>query len=60
MIDSLHATEPTDSSQPVLVAGEPEDMIEAERETAGIPVPPGLCGRIKEITDDTGADFLLT
>jgi len=60
LIDDLHATAPVDPEQPVMVAGEPEDKIEAEREVAGIPVPPGLRDRIKEIADETGADFLLT
>lgn len=60
LIDDLHATTPVDADQPVMIAGEPEDKIEAEREIAGIPVPPGLCGRIKEIADETGADYLLT
>ena len=60
LIDDLHATTPVDPTQPVMVAGEPEDKIEAERETAGIPVPPGLRDRIKEIAEETGADFLLT
>ena len=59
LIDDLHATAPTDPAQPVMVAGEPEDSIEAERETAGIPIPPGLRDRIREIAEETGAPFLL-
>ena len=60
LIDDLHATAPVDADQSVLVAGEPEDMIEAEREKIGIPVPPGLRAKIREIAEETGAAFLLT
>ena len=45
--------------QRVMVAGEPEDQIEAEREKTGIPVPPGLRDRIREVAEEAGAAFLL-
>ena len=35
LIDALHATKPVDPKQPVLVAGEPENMMRAEREKIG-------------------------
>jgi len=60
MIDDLHATIPVDPNQPVLVAGEPEDIIRAEREKSGIPIPPGLRGKIEEVCRDSNAEFLLT
>ncbi len=59
LIDDLHATEPVDPTQRVMVAGEPEDQIEAEREKTGIPVPPGLRDRIREVAEEAGAAFLL-
>ncbi|MEQ8196236.1 MAG: Ldh family oxidoreductase [Rhodospirillales bacterium] len=59
MIDDQHATIPVDPAQPVLIAGEPEDMIRAEREQSGIPVPPGLRGRIEEICRESNTEFVL-
>jgi len=59
LIDDLHATTPVDPAQPVMVAGEPEDRISTERETAGIPIPPGLRESIRELASETGAAFLL-
>lgn len=59
LIDHLHATEPVDPAQPVMVAGEPENKIRAEREQTGIPIPPGLRGRIQQVAEDAGAEFLL-
>jgi len=59
LIDSLHATEPADPAQPVLVAGDPQRRIAAEREKAGIPIPPGLRQSIAKLAEETGAAFLL-
>ena len=59
LIDSLHATDPADPAQPVMVAGEPQLRIAAEREKSGIPIPPGLRERIAELAEETGAAFLL-
>jgi len=59
LIDSLHATEPADPAQPVLVAGDPQRRIAAEREKAGIPIPPGLRQSIAKLAEETGATFLL-
>ena len=59
LIDALHATKPVDPNQPVLVAGEPENMIRAEREKTGIPVPPGLRGKIRDIAKNSNAEFFL-
>jgi LDH2 family malate/lactate/ureidoglycolate dehydrogenase len=60
LIDELHATTPIDPAQPVLVAGEPENMIEEERARTGVPIPPGLRDRLQELAAKTGAAFLLT
>jgi LDH2 family malate/lactate/ureidoglycolate dehydrogenase len=59
LIDDLHATRPIDPKQPVMVAGEPEDKIGAERGKNGIPIPPGLRDSIRKLTAETGAAFLL-
>ena len=59
LIDDLHATEPVDPRQPVMVAGEPEDKISAERQASGIPIPPGLRETIRKLSAETGAAFLL-
>lgn len=59
LIDSLHATQPADPAEPVMVAGEPQTKIAAEREKSGIPIPPGLRQRIGELAGETGAAFLL-
>jgi LDH2 family malate/lactate/ureidoglycolate dehydrogenase len=59
LIDDLHATKAVDAKQPVMVAGEPEDRIGAERERNGIPIPPGLRETIRKLTAETGAAFLL-
>lgn len=59
LIDDLHATAPVDPSQPVMVAGEPESTIRAERRLTGIPVPPGLRAKIREIASRWQTTFLL-
>ena len=59
LIDSLHDTRPVNSDQPVLVAGDPETATMARRLEEGIPVPPGLRQRIKEIARDSNAPYLL-
>lgn len=59
LIDDLHATTPVDPAQPVMVAGEPEDKVGAERQENGIPIPPGLRDTIRKLTAETGAAFLL-
>jgi LDH2 family malate/lactate/ureidoglycolate dehydrogenase len=59
LIDYLHATRPTDPDQPVMVAGEPENKVRAQRQETGIPIPPGLRGQIKEIARQSNAAFVL-
>jgi LDH2 family malate/lactate/ureidoglycolate dehydrogenase len=59
LIDDLHATAPVDPGRPVLVAGEREDAIRRERAVTGVPVPPGLREKIREIASRAGATFLL-
>jgi LDH2 family malate/lactate/ureidoglycolate dehydrogenase len=58
-IDVLHATPPVDPALPVLVPGDPEALCRAERLRDGIPVPPALAARIREVCAGCGAPFLL-
>ena len=48
-----------DPKQPVMVAGEPENIIRAERAKTGIPVPPGLRGKIRDVAKNSNAEFFL-
>ncbi|OWU85625.1 lactate dehydrogenase [Oceanicola sp. 22II-s10i] len=57
--DALRATPPVDSAQPVMVAGDPERKHAAERGANGIPVAPGLKAKLKEIAEESGAEWLL-
>jgi LDH2 family malate/lactate/ureidoglycolate dehydrogenase len=59
VIDVLHATPPADPSLPVLVAGEPEDMMRAKRLAEGVPVPATLDALIRGICERSGAPYLL-
>ena len=58
MIDDLHASTPIDPDQPVLVAGEPEDIMRDERTQTGIPVPSGLRSAIEDVCRESNAEFL--
>ncbi len=60
LIDHLHAARPVDPENPVMVAGEPEEQTIALRMEKGIPVPPGLLGKVQEIAKGCNAPFLLT
>jgi LDH2 family malate/lactate/ureidoglycolate dehydrogenase len=59
LINDLHDSKPTDPNQPVMVAGEPEDQTIALRLKTGIPIPPGLRGKIQEIAKGCNAPYLL-
>jgi LDH2 family malate/lactate/ureidoglycolate dehydrogenase len=59
VIDVLHASPASDAREPVLVAGEPEEIARKERLRDGIPVPSSLADRIREICERCGAPFLL-
>jgi LDH2 family malate/lactate/ureidoglycolate dehydrogenase len=58
-IDVLHATPSADPDLPVLVAGEPEDAMHADRSAHGVPVPDSLDKLIHEICERSGAAYLL-
>lgn len=58
-LDVLHATPPADPAEPVLVPGEPEDLMRAKRLAEGVPVPDSLDALIRGICDRSGAPYLL-
>ena len=59
VIDILHATPPAQPTEPVLVAGEPEDIMHAKRSAEGVPVPDSLDKLIRGICERSGAPYLL-
>jgi LDH2 family malate/lactate/ureidoglycolate dehydrogenase len=59
IVDVLHATEPADPEEPVLVPGDPEAAARAERMQHGIPVTDALARRIRALCEGCGAPYLL-
>lgn len=59
IIDTLHATPPSDAEQPVLVAGEPENQRHRQRSQDGIPLPLALINQLREICQQEGFVCLL-
>jgi LDH2 family malate/lactate/ureidoglycolate dehydrogenase len=47
VIDVLHGAKRADPEQPVLVAGDPERLIRAERLEQGVPVPDDLMEQLR-------------
>ena len=59
MIDSLHALPARNPAEPVLVAGEPEDLMYAERLAEGVPLADKLLTQIRELCRDSNAAYVL-
>jgi LDH2 family malate/lactate/ureidoglycolate dehydrogenase len=59
VIDLLHATKPAEPAQPVLVAGDPERAMRAERLKHGIPIPEKLLGLLRDVAQASNTEFLL-
>jgi LDH2 family malate/lactate/ureidoglycolate dehydrogenase len=59
LVESLHATTPLDPAQPVLVAGEDQDMFRRQTAEHGVPIAAGLLAKVREISDEFGAAYLL-
>jgi LDH2 family malate/lactate/ureidoglycolate dehydrogenase len=57
--DTLRATKPADPSKPVMVAGDPERRIAAQRRETGIPVGPGLLAKVKDVARHSNAEWIL-
>ena len=59
VIDYLHATEPTDSDKPVLVAGDPEAAKRAERLESGVPIPDALDTQLRDVCKNINVPYVL-
>lgn len=59
VIDILHKTQPADPEKPVLVAGEPEDAIRAQRLVDGIPIPDALASQLKDVCRRANIEYVL-
>jgi LDH2 family malate/lactate/ureidoglycolate dehydrogenase len=59
VMDVLHGAKRADPEQPVLVAGDPENVTRAERMRAGIPLPKDLIGLLRGIASRANTRFLL-
>jgi LDH2 family malate/lactate/ureidoglycolate dehydrogenase len=57
--DALRATRPADPARPVMVAGDPERKIAAQRMAEGIPVMPNLLYKVRSIAQAAGAPWML-
>ena len=55
----LRGTKPADPSKPVMVAGDPERKIAAQRRETGIPVGPGLLAKVKDVARHSNAEWIL-
>lgn len=58
-IDVLHATPRVNPAEPVLVAGESEDLMREQRLRDGVPVPPALDALIRGVCERAGTPYLL-
>lgn len=59
MIDRLRAADRLNPSEPVLVAGDPEDAAYARRLEEGVPMPAKLVAMIRRIASECGAEYCL-
>jgi LDH2 family malate/lactate/ureidoglycolate dehydrogenase len=59
LIDALHACRPVETGSPVLVAGDPEEAILAERIRLGIPLSRAALEDLRGVALASGAPFLL-
>jgi LDH2 family malate/lactate/ureidoglycolate dehydrogenase len=57
--NDLRATTPINPAQPVMIAGDPQRNIAAERRENGIPVFPGLLTQVRQIAQASAAPWLL-
>ncbi len=55
----LRATTPIDPARPVMVAGDPQRKLAAERMKEGIPVGAGLLGQVRQLAQASAAPWLL-
>ena len=58
-LGELRATTPVDPMQSVMVAGDPQWNMAADRSKNGIPIPPGLLSQLRQMAQASGAPWLL-
>ncbi len=58
-LGDLRATTPIDPSQKVMVAGDPQRRLAAQRMKDGVPVGPGLLSQVRQIAQASAAPWLL-
>lgn len=58
-LGDLRATTPIDPAQPVMVAGDPQRRLAAQRMKDGIPVGAGLLGQVRQLAQASAAPWLL-
>jgi LDH2 family malate/lactate/ureidoglycolate dehydrogenase len=59
VIEVLHGARRADPAQPVLVAGDPEQMTRRQRLETGVPIPDDLMTQLREVADRAGVLFLM-
>ncbi|MDX2480161.1 MAG: Ldh family oxidoreductase [Desulfuromusa sp.] len=59
IIDILHSSQPVESGQPVLVAGDPESQTCEKRHHEGIPIPEKLMHQLRKVAERSSVPFLL-
>jgi LDH2 family malate/lactate/ureidoglycolate dehydrogenase len=59
LIDSLRGAAPADPRQPVLIPGDPEEQVLAERSAHGVPLSRGVFEDIRGVAIASGAPFVL-
>jgi LDH2 family malate/lactate/ureidoglycolate dehydrogenase len=59
LIDALHATPPVAAEEPVLVPGDPEERVRAERSAAGIPLTRSVFEDLRAVARAAGVPFVL-
>jgi LDH2 family malate/lactate/ureidoglycolate dehydrogenase len=59
VIDVLHGARRADPDQPVLVAGDPELAIRADRLERGVPIPDDLLTQLRGVAERASVPFLL-
>lgn len=59
LIDSLHGAPAADPSRPVLVPGDPEELVLEQRSVEGIPLSRGVFEDIRAVAIASGVRFLL-
>ena len=59
VIDVLHGARRADPTQPVLVAGDPEEATRSERLQDGVPIPDDLMDQLRAVAKSAGVPFVL-